>query len=205
MRHRQILIISINIPKPAWKAHYKHGDIDISTFFEDQDEDGYGITANTVEGCEQTSGIASKDGDCDDNNVSVNPGATEIVDNGTDDDCNSDTPDEQQARCPCINEVENALDQLAEDRAPVTSHEVSVDAYFINAGCNPNGEFGFIVVDQEVCELQFPAEEPLRIASSCAADGSVPYGDANYTKFNIALEPGEQETCIQEIEALLAN
>jgi hypothetical protein len=60
------------------------------TYYTDADGDGFGISTNTLTSC-QTSvplGYANKDLDCDDSNVLINPLATEIPNNGIDEDCN---------------------------------------------------------------------------------------------------------------------
>ncbi|MEC7985360.1 MAG: putative metal-binding motif-containing protein, partial [Myxococcota bacterium] len=59
--------------------------IDQQIFYEDLDEDGYGSHVFEL-ACNPSSGYISQDGDCDDDNVSANPGATEIC-NEIDDDC----------------------------------------------------------------------------------------------------------------------
>lgn len=64
----------------------------LATYYDDQDGDGYGDDATAVEQC-GPNGRVDVPGDCDDANSGVNPGASEIVSNGTDDDCNPDTPD----------------------------------------------------------------------------------------------------------------
>ncbi len=55
----------------------------------DGDSDGYGTASMCRSGCSAPTGIptAANDDDCDDANASVNPGVTEVVGNGVDDDC----------------------------------------------------------------------------------------------------------------------
>jgi hypothetical protein len=57
-----------------------------TTYYGDADGDGYGDPANTTEACSAPAGYVENDGDCDDTNAAVNPGATE-VENGIDDNC----------------------------------------------------------------------------------------------------------------------
>ncbi|MCP4805688.1 MAG: hypothetical protein GY884_10115 [Proteobacteria bacterium] len=58
----------------------------------DADEDGYGEAgATSTWACEPEGTVADNDGDCMDTESAVNPGATEVCDNGWDDDCNGTT------------------------------------------------------------------------------------------------------------------
>ncbi|MEC7986894.1 MAG: MopE-related protein [Myxococcota bacterium] len=59
---------------------------DASIWYEDGDEDGYGDSASTMSSCSQPSGYVASGGDCNDNNDTLNPGATEVCDN-VDNDC----------------------------------------------------------------------------------------------------------------------
>ena len=67
-----------------------------STYYEDLDSDGYGNSQVSLVACTQPQGFVLEDGDCDDNDSLVNPGAQEVC-NGKDDDCNGlvdmDDPD----------------------------------------------------------------------------------------------------------------
>lgn len=56
-------------------------------FYQDFDRDGFGNPKVTVTACTAPSGYVSEGGDCNDNNPSFNPLATEICD-GLDNDCN---------------------------------------------------------------------------------------------------------------------
>ena len=59
-----------------------------TTFYRDLDNDTYGNASQTIQACSAPVGYVSNSTDCDDNNSSVNPGATEVC-NTIDDDCDS--------------------------------------------------------------------------------------------------------------------
>ncbi len=61
------------------------------TYYVDGDGDGYGAGAGTSS-CLPISGSVTNNGDCDDNNNAINPGAAEVC-NNIDDDCNGLTDD----------------------------------------------------------------------------------------------------------------
>jgi len=62
----------------------------LTDWYYDGDGDGYGDSGDAVEDCtEPAGGYVSRDGDCDDSNGDVNPGASEAC-NGADDNCNGD-------------------------------------------------------------------------------------------------------------------
>ena len=68
---------------------------DVSTFYEDGDGDGYGLASSTTDACDTPSGYAADEGDCDDADAAVSPGAEELCDT-VDNDCDGDT-DESDA------------------------------------------------------------------------------------------------------------
>jgi len=63
-----------------------------TTFFRDQDGDGYGSSSITTQACSAPSGYVSNSTDCNDASAGVHPGATDIC-NSIDDDCNGITDD----------------------------------------------------------------------------------------------------------------
>jgi hypothetical protein len=60
--------------------------VDLSTFYEDIDNDGYGINSSTTESCSAPTNYSAVSGDCDDGNDAVSPNALELC-NNIDDDC----------------------------------------------------------------------------------------------------------------------
>ncbi len=68
--------------------------IDPNTFYFDADLDGVGDGDVTATGCEAPYGYLEQDGDCDDADPLVFPGATEICD-GIDNDCDGTLPDDE--------------------------------------------------------------------------------------------------------------
>ncbi len=62
--------------------------ITFTSYYRDQDSDGYGDASDAVLACSQPSGRVLDDTDCNDSNSSIHPGATEIPNDGIDQDCN---------------------------------------------------------------------------------------------------------------------
>jgi hypothetical protein len=58
------------------------------TFYQDDDNDGWGVTTLVVKACRRPEGYALDGGDCDDENNANHPGADEICD-GVDNDCDT--------------------------------------------------------------------------------------------------------------------
>jgi hypothetical protein len=64
-----------------------------TTFYLDSDGDGYGDEDSTMQRCDEGGGYISGAGDCDDGDSAINPDATEICENGVDENCETDCRD----------------------------------------------------------------------------------------------------------------
>ncbi len=62
---------------------------DAPTWYADNDNDGFGLTGDTLDACLLPDGYAQADGDCDDDDPAIYPGAEELCD-GADNDCDGE-------------------------------------------------------------------------------------------------------------------
>ncbi|MCB9737940.1 MAG: putative metal-binding motif-containing protein [Deltaproteobacteria bacterium] len=91
-------VLTLEVATASVPAHLAHGDWLQQTFYVDADGDGVGDTP--VLACVQPTGTAVVGGDCNDNDATISPLATEICGNGIDDDCDG------QADEGCLVDVE---------------------------------------------------------------------------------------------------
>ena len=75
-------------------------------YYTDADSDGYGA-GDLIPACIQPANTSSTNDDCNDDNSSINPAATEICNSGVDDDCNIATAD--PFYCNCSNALMSAI------------------------------------------------------------------------------------------------
>lgn len=83
-------------PPAGGKADSAEGCTE-STFFFDDDNDGYGTTDARIDACEQPAGYVSTGGDCDDTSAAVSPVAPELCSNSVDDDCDGNVDEDDAA------------------------------------------------------------------------------------------------------------
>jgi hypothetical protein len=67
---------------------------DITTWFPDGDDDGFGVAEGAVEACDQPVGFVAETGDCDDADADIHPAAQEVCDAAeVDEDCDGRADD----------------------------------------------------------------------------------------------------------------
>ena len=147
-----------------------------TTFWADVDGDDYGDSEVPTEACDEPTGFASTDGDCDDTSDSVYPGAEESVADGIDQDCDGgDT---------CYADVD--LDEYGDGTTTSTdldcedAGEASVDGDCDDADedVNPDADELCNGVDDD-CDGDIDEDDALNASHWYADDDGDSYGDAS--------------------------
>jgi hypothetical protein len=105
-------------------AEIDEGAVDADVWYADKDGDGYGAEPLASPSCEPPTGYVAEDGDCDDADAALSPGAPEACD-GADNDCDA-TADEDSV---CV-AVTSSGTEICDD---------GVDQDGDGLGCEPRG------------------------------------------------------------------
>jgi hypothetical protein len=104
---------------------------ELLTWYLDDDGDGYGTTTGSTSACDQPSGYAATDDDCDDTDSGINPGATETCD-GVDEDCDgvvdfSDTDADGDGYTTCDGDCDDSDARVHPDMPEICGDEIDND------------------------------------------------------------------------------
>ncbi len=67
-----------------------NGAIDAQIWYQDKDEDGYGVEGVYIEECERPEGYVAEFGDCNDDDSAIHPDAFEVADDNIDSNCDTE-------------------------------------------------------------------------------------------------------------------
>lgn len=172
-------VISVN--PNAVAAHLAHGDVILI----DNDGDGYVEAENDC----------VLGGDCDDNDPTINPGATEVCNDGIDNNCNelidcddSECDDDSSCNCPCFSmeDIMNAnnlayfntqtgsscnYDGVGLRRSPYCLYGVAWQRFLCVSpdGCSPNNSI--TAAERTACQnIMLEAIEALGLPENCSGN-----------------------------------
>ena len=106
--------------------------LDADIWFADEDKDGFGDELSLAYSCTEPAGYTADGSDCDDNDSSVHPYATEYC-NGADDDCDGDV-DEDLATAIWYADLD--LDGYGDDSTAFTSCLYEAGMVLVGGDCN---------------------------------------------------------------------
>jgi|GEM_PF-608119 len=159
---------------------------DASTWYADNDGDGYGDPASSSTACEQPASSSSDDSDCDDGDAGINPVATELCDS-VDNDCDS-TVDEAGAADAATWYLDNDSDGFGDAATSVVSCEAPTgydddpdDCDDADAAVNPDAT--------ELCD-DIDNDCDSTIDEDGAADATVWFTDADGDGFGASSHAG---------------
>lgn len=113
--------------------------INQQTFYADTDGDGFGDAATSVVACIAPANYVTDNTDCDDTNANRNPGLTEVLFNGIDDDCNPNTIDENSGIFESYVVINNTYYDLQADTPNTDFQGADLGNFNCNTALNLNG------------------------------------------------------------------
>jgi len=139
------------------------------TYYVDKDRDGYGDAGSTVLACGPQAGLVTNKSDCNDNDASIHPGASEICGNGIDDDCDGQTDEN------CAQDLPTLITR----------------AYPVK-----EGDAGLTTLNVEV-SLDKPATLPLSVKYKSINEDAISGADYEFTSGTLLIPPGKQSGSLQ--------
>jgi hypothetical protein len=159
--------------------------VDASTFFADDDGDGFGDAATTTTACELPSGHSADDTDCDDGDSAVHPDADELCDT-IDNDCDDEVDEDDAVDAPTwyadddgdgFGDAEHprvACDALS------TEADNDQDCDDLDAAINPDADEICDEIDND-CDDEVDEDEAIDASTWHADSDGDSYGDPDTT------------------------
>ena len=190
----------------------------VTIFYADLDNDGYGNGASGVaEACTAPAGYVSSNSDCNDDNASVHPGATEICGNSIDDDCDGQTdetcgsPDNDgdgytiaQGDCndnnttiyPGATEIcGNSIDDNCNGQTDENCTE-ALPTLMTRTYPAKEGDLGFTILNVEV-SLDTPAQLPVSVKYKTINEDAIAGTDYEFTSGTLVIPAGKISGSLQ--------
>ena len=168
--------------------------IDVTTWYADSDNDGYGDPSSSTLACNQPSNSVADDTDCNDSSFGINPGVDEYCD-GHDDDCDGDI-DEDDAIDATTYYADSDSDGYGDSTSTTSSCSVPSGYVSDDTDCddgtsstNPGADEYCDSVDNN-CDSQIDEDSALDVATWYADSDSDGYGDINITDIDCAQPSG---------------
>ena len=166
--------------------------VDMITYYEDTDDDGYGNSAVSEESCEQNPGFVLDNTDCDDTNALVYPGALELCD-GIDNDCDGLIDWNDPDAAEFLWYVDADQDGFGSDTDVINSCSIPIGYVSNNNDCDDNNSNVF-PGNTEICDgidndCDTEIDEDVQIVFYLDADGDS-FGDANNSTLDCTVPSG---------------